>query len=121
MALPSDATIPRQDDSINVLLYKLARALEEAAGTATSERSTPRNDDPKNIQFFKGVLALRAFITYLENLNLGNVVINEVVGKYRFKEDGSFQLWNDDQMGYQTLTIGGVAGEEYINIGDVEA
>jgi hypothetical protein len=37
-------------------------------------------------------------------------------GKMRIKADGSFQLWNPDQLTWHTLGIGGLAGAEYITI-----
>lgn len=96
--------------------YKLARMLEEVSGASVQVRV----DDPKNLLLFRAVNAARVFLIYLENLNLGNVVINEVAGKYRFKADGTFQLWNDDQMGFQTISVHGNAGEEYLEIGELD-
>jgi hypothetical protein len=38
--------------------------------------------------------------------------LKTVAGKYRFKDDGSFQLWNADQNKFHTITITGAAGAE---------
>lgn len=39
-----------------------------------------------------------------------------ITGKYRFKSDGSLQLWNPDQSKWQSLTLSGGAGAELISI-----
>lgn len=44
-----------------------------------------------------------------------------VAGKYRFKTDGSFQIYNATQAKYHTITISGAAGSEEIGIGAGEA
>lgn len=44
-----------------------------------------------------------------------------VAGKYRIKDDGTFQLWNPDQNLFHTLSISGAAGEEILSIGAGEA
>jgi hypothetical protein len=43
-------------------------------------------------------------------------VLKTVAGKYRFKDDGSFQLYNATQAKFHTLTITGAATEEILNI-----
>lgn len=43
-------------------------------------------------------------------------VLASVAGKYRFKPDGSFQLWNADQSKFHTLTLTGLAGAETLSI-----
>jgi hypothetical protein len=116
MPLPSASTIARKDDTIQTMQYKFARMLEEVAGATVQVRT----DDPRNHLIANAVNAARTFLTYLETLNLGNVVLNEVAGKYRFKADGTFQLWNDDQMGFQSISVHGDAGEEYIEIGELD-
>lgn len=40
-----------------------------------------------------------------------------VVGKYRIKGDGSFQLWNATQNKFHSLTLSGAAGAEVLSIG----
>lgn len=112
----SDRTIARSDDTVRDMQYKLARAMEEFVGDGVNVRV----DDPRNLLMYRAVNAARAFLTYLEELNLNNVVLNEVEGKYRFKADGTFQLWNADQLGYQSVIVGGEAGQEYIEFGEVE-
>lgn len=44
-----------------------------------------------------------------------------VTGHYRFKSDGSFQLYNADQTKYHTLTVTGTAGAESLSIGAGES
>lgn len=43
--------------------------------------------------------------------------LTSVAGKYRFKVDGSFQLYNATQSKYHTISISGSAGAEQIDIG----
>lgn len=40
-----------------------------------------------------------------------------VTAKYRFKDDGTFELWNADQNLWQAVTVSGLAGFEVLNIG----
>lgn len=44
-----------------------------------------------------------------------------VAAKYRFKADGTVELWNPDQNLFHPLTIAGAAGAEILNIGAGEA
>lgn len=50
------------------------------------------------------------------NLTAGLGVPTTVATKYRFKGDGSFQLWNPDQNKWHTLTVSGAAGAEGLNV-----
>lgn len=50
-------------------------------------------------------------------LALGGGLPSEVAGKYRFKLDGTFQLWNATQSKWHSLTISGAAGAEELGIG----
>lgn len=53
--------------------------------------------------------------------NVVAYALKTVAGKYRFKDDGTFQLWNADQNLFHSITIAGAAGAEVINIGAGEA
>jgi hypothetical protein len=44
-----------------------------------------------------------------------------MAGKYRFKPDGTFQLWNADQNKFHTITVTGAAQAETISVGAGEA
>ena len=46
---------------------------------------------------------------------------SQVPGKYRFKADGTFELWNPTQGLWQSLTLTGAAGLEGINFGTGES
>lgn len=41
----------------------------------------------------------------------------QVAARYRFKADGTFQLWNPDQNKWCAVTVGGTAGNEVLRIG----
>lgn len=47
--------------------------------------------------------------------------LKTVAGKYRIKDDGTWQLWNPDQNLFHTISISGAAGAEILNIGAGEA
>lgn len=53
--------------------------------------------------------------------NVASYAPKTVAGKYRFKDDGSFQLWNPDQNLFHTITVSGAAGAEVMNIAAGEA
>lgn len=48
--------------------------------------------------------------------NVVNYALATVAGKYRIKDDGSFQLWNATQNKFHSITVSGAAGEEVLNI-----
>lgn len=44
------------------------------------------------------------------------LVPSTVAGKYRIKDDGTFQLWNGTQNKWHSLAISGAAGAEVLTI-----
>ena len=57
---------------------------------------------------------------YLLN-QIGPPALNWTLSGLRVKADGSFQLWNPDQLKWHTLQVRGLAGAEYITIGAAES
>ena len=51
----------------------------------------------------------------------GPFVLKSVAGKYRFKTDGSFQLWNQTQSLFQSISLSGDSGSEVLGYGTGEA
>ncbi len=51
----------------------------------------------------------------------GALALKTVAGKYRIKDDGSWQLWNADQSLFHTITVSGAAGAETFSIAAGEA
>lgn len=116
MSAPSDRTIPAVTDPKSLMLYKAALMLTEMADFTAP--SVPRVDEPMNYLTYRLVSALRAYLIFLDGQDIANMLPREVVGKYRFKIDGTFQLWNANDLAYRTITIAGAGNAVHFEIGD---
>lgn len=56
-----------------------------------------------------------------EGIDLDDYALKTVAGKYRIKDNGTFQLWNTTQSAWHTLTITGPVGAEALEIAAAEA
>lgn len=95
----------------------------EAEITALMEvKWTPSGGD-RSTPFQGPVLLKEALIDFSTLLPTpsGDYVRSTRPGKYRFKTDGTFQLWNVDQSLFHTITVTGLAGAETLSIAAGEA
>lgn len=118
MSLPSDATIPAATDPDSTLDYKVARMFSEVAGTF--DQIEPRTDNDRKLLKFKAIQAIRAYMVYLEGLDIADFLPRETIGKYRFLPDGTFQLFNDDELGYREVMLRGVGDEVHFELGPLD-
>lgn len=97
---------------------RLADYMADKGATAISAELVCTLDGVRRPAPHVAVTVQRAIISGAPTSESGPFYVpSTVAGKYRFKDDGTFQLWNPTQSKFHTLSLTGAAGAELLGIG----